>query len=109
MKGLGAGSGRRVSTRVEASVSAVPAALHRALGVLLTPLVIGAGLLASRGGPGGAFVLAVLLAVLAVAAVVAAVVAVAGVRAVVARPGQRRRSTATTLPSTVASSPGIGS
>jgi hypothetical protein len=105
VKGLGAGSGRRVSTRVEASVSAVPAALHRALGVLLTPLVIGAGLLASRGGPGGAFVLAVLLAVLAVAAVVA----VAGVRAVVARPGQRRRSTATTLPSTVASSPGIGS
>jgi hypothetical protein len=89
----------------EASVSAVPAALHRALGVLLTLLVIGAGLRASRGGPGGVLGLAVLLAVLAVAAVGA----VAGLRAVVARARQRRRSTATTLPSTVASSPGIGS
>jgi hypothetical protein len=88
--------------RAEASVDA---ALHRALGVLLTPLVVGAGLLASRGGPGGVLGLAVLLAVLAVAAVVT----VAGVRVVVARARQRRRSTATTLPSTVASSPGIGS
>jgi hypothetical protein len=67
--------------------------------------VIGAVLLATRGGPGAVFGLAVLLAVLAVAAVVA----VAGLRAVVARARQRRRSTATTLPSTVASSPGIGS
>ena len=88
--------------RAEASIDA---ALHRALGVLLTPMVIGAGLLATRGGPGGVFVFAVLLAVLAVAAAVV----VAGVRAVVLCARQRRRSTATTLPSTVASSPGIGS
>jgi hypothetical protein len=91
--------------RAEAPLSAVPAALHRALGVLLTPLVIGAGLLASRGGSGGVWGLAVLLAVLAGAAVVV----MAGVRAEVGRARQRRRSTATTLPSTVASSPGIGS
>ncbi len=91
--------------RAERSVPSVSAALHRALGVLLTPLVIGAGLLATRGGPARVWGLAVLLAVLAVAAVVV----VAGVRAVVVRARQRRRSTATTLPSTVASSPGIGS
>ena len=84
------------------AVSAVPAALHRALGVLLTPLVIGAGLLATHGGPGGVWGFAVLLAVLAGVAALVVGGVVAGAR-------QRRRSTATTLPSTVASSPGIGS
>ncbi|WP_433787361.1 hypothetical protein ACQPX6_11150 [Actinomycetospora sp. CA-101289] len=85
------------------------AALHRALGVLLTPLVVGAGLLAAHGGAGRVCRFAVLLAVL----VGAGIVVGAGVRRPVARPRrsrpQSRRSTATTLPSTVASSPGMGS
>ncbi|WP_285649735.1 hypothetical protein [Actinomycetospora sp. NBRC 106375] len=82
---------------------ALGVAVRRALPSLLAPVVLAGGVLASQGGSAAwAAGVLVLLAVLAGAALVVAT----GVRDAVR---QRRRRTATTLPSTVASSPGMGS
>ncbi|MHC1560214.1 hypothetical protein ACR9E3_14765 [Actinomycetospora sp. C-140] len=82
---------------------ALGTAVRRALPSLLVPAVLVGGVLASRGGSAErALGVLVLLAVLGGAALVAAAGLCAAAR-------QRRRRTATTLPSTVASSPGIGS